>query len=325
MKTVFLLMMLLIGLFQGVRPDSAEQVALNHPDVVALTEGRRVETFQVMPLVRYMQDGVNVCGDTTCEQVMIYDFEQNATISAIVDSGKNRLIDALLLSNSTPPFSERVEKLAKRLVVDSEEVSAAVGRPIAADEIVFMHMQHENCPTNHLCLGATFTMDSGGVFVLVDATDETIADIWWSGKTLESDEPTEIADNERFGDCSEYALSRDGWVMDFRVTPSDGLGVAAVSFDGKQILNDARLTHWAAHYVNGGGWGFLDYTGCQGGGGGFAIFPSGPTETPPLAPNSPVMVVTVTGWPRAAVAVSARRSRARVVSTIMEPGASERA
>ena len=60
----------------------------------------------------------------------------------------------------------------------------------------------------------------------------------------------------------ETALEKDGWKMNYMLTSSDGLRIAQVSFNGKPILQSAKLVDWHVSYSGTDGFGYSDAVGC---------------------------------------------------------------
>ncbi|HRI57532.1 MAG TPA: PQQ-dependent sugar dehydrogenase [Anaerolineae bacterium] len=57
-------------------------------------------------------------------------------------------------------------------------------------------------------------------------------------------------------------LARDGWELDFMLTSSDGLQVSDVRYQGKPVLDSAKLVDWHVSYSGTDGFGYSDATGC---------------------------------------------------------------
>ena len=61
----------------------AQTLALDHPEVQAHTTGRRSEVFGVRKvLAGQYTDASNACATATCWQVEIYNFDENAAVTA---------------------------------------------------------------------------------------------------------------------------------------------------------------------------------------------------------------------------------------------------
>lgn len=269
------LLVFLIGLWQ-IRPNSPIENIIEHPSVAPLLDAEHAEIFQIVPLARYIIDGVNVCADLACVQTYIYDFAQNATVTVISADGD--IIDALRIENASPPFNQRIEQMAQTLIANDADVRSAAGELADESEIVIMQMQHPSCPDTHLCVATTLLTDGGSVWVLVDVTDERIVDLWWGDVAVNSGAVN--SEQSLFYDCDPHLLERDGWSLEYRITPSDGFAVADVYYDGRQVVSDIRLVQWEANYVNDGNYAYVDYAGCgaQGPGHGFPIDPVGETR-----------------------------------------------
>ena len=57
-------------------------------------------------------------------------------------------------------------------------------------------------------------------------------------------------------------LARDGWEMEYAITPSDGLEIKAVKYEGRSVLASAKLVDWHVSYSGQEGFGYSDATGC---------------------------------------------------------------
>lgn len=271
------LLLLLAGLWQ-IQPTVPADKLIDHPTISALIDAQNAEIFQTVTLHRFHVDGVNVCAEGGCEQVYIYDFAHDATVVALLADG--RLIDARRIENATPAFNQQILRMAQTLIAESEMVQEAVGGMRNSAEIVIMQMQHPACPSDHLCVATTLPTDGGSVWVLVDVTREEIVDLWWTDVIVDSQQGAMHSEERDTFDCDPHTMTRDGWSLEYRITPSDGFAVADVYFEGKQVLHDVRLIQWEANYVNDGNYGYIDYTGCgaDGEGHGFPINPVGATE-----------------------------------------------
>ncbi len=271
------LLLFFVGLWQ-IQPVSPVDNIIEHPTISELVNAADAEIFQSVPLHRYQMEGKDVCASGVCEQVYIYDFAHNATIVAVVADGQ--LLDALRIENATPAFNERVERLAQKMIAESAMVQEAVGEIEESTEIVIMQMQHPSCLSDHLCVATTLLADGGSVWVLVDVTEEQIIDLWWGDVAADGEQAADVVREEPFFDCAPHSLERDGWHLEYRITPSDGFAVADVYYGSKQVVSDVRLVQWEANYVNDGNYAYTDYAGCgaQGPGHGFPIDPVGRTK-----------------------------------------------
>ncbi len=263
---------------------TAQQLALTAPAVLQRIGSARAEVFEVFPFVGPYDPAYAACADGSCYQVDVYDFTHHATITAIVHNGSGKVLDVWQLDGTFPLINQRLFNRAIELIRSDADVAAALGFVPDASQIRLMDQNHMDtqCDGSHLCAGATFYTDSGAIWVLVDLTEDKIAKIWWSDRpqdmksALYNPKP-EVAPE----DCNTTIhVNRNGWNLDYRTTPTDSLEITNLTFDvngqPQTVATRMKLIEWHAHYP--GNWGYRDYTGCGGSGGGFPIYPYANTE-----------------------------------------------
>ncbi|MEA3336317.1 MAG: hypothetical protein U9R25_10435 [Chloroflexota bacterium] len=269
----------------------AQDLALNSAEVIDLIDGHRAEVFEVFPLFGPYAPGLGQCIDGTCYQVDIYDFEQLAAVTAIVHQRSGEVLDVFRIADSTPLINKRLHDRAVEIIQTDADVAAALGFSPRSDQIRLMHINRMDteCQGGRLCAGAVFFVDSGALWVAVDLVDDDIEKIWWSGRpaALQSNvfDPKPEREPEDCG--TTISVDRDGWKLDYRTTPTDALEITSVTYDAGggdvAVATRMKLIEWHAHYPP--SWGFVDYTGCGGGGGGFPIYPFGVTQVLDLYEN----------------------------------------
>lgn len=266
---------------------TAQDLAVAHRDVAAYLGRRRGEVFNVFT----RSTG---CASGNCRQVNIYDFDANATISVQVDLARGRVESVEYLPESQPAFNVRLQQLAVDAIINAPEVAAAIGfRPTPADIEVMQanHIESANCNGRHICLATVFRVDGGVVWVMYDGTAERIDKIWWDTRPEEvgpmrayrpADKSIALARMPE--DCGvTLSYNRGGWSLNYLTMPTDGLEISNLTFNGTTVARSIKLVEWHAHYPS--GFGYVDYTGCGGGGGGFAIYPYGNTEVQLITDN----------------------------------------
>lgn len=261
---------------------AAQTTAVASSRVQARVAGHRAEVFEVFPFYGPYAPGYRACSDGGCYQVDIYDFDRNATVTAIVHQGL--MLDVFEVPNTFPLINKRLYNRAVELIRASADVEAALGFAPAVSQIGVMdqHNMGTQCDGGHLCAGTTFFTDSGTVWVLVDLTEDKIAKIWWSERPQDlRSSAYSLRPQEAPTDCNTTIhVNRNGWNMDYRTTPTDALEITNLTFDvngaPQTVATRMKLIEWHAHYP--GNWGYRDYTGCGGGGGGFPIYPYGVTQ-----------------------------------------------
>ncbi len=263
----------------------AQALALDSAPVQRYVEGARAEVFAILPFRDPFVPAYDACRDGSCYQVDIFDFEQQATITAIVHVASDQVLDAWLVPGSHPLIPPALYQRAVEIVQNDPDVAAALGYRPTAEQTRMMDPSDAAdtlCTGGRLCAGATFMTDSGAVWVIVDLHEERVEKLWWEEKPYDLrsnqiDPRPEVAPE----DCGvTIHVARDGWNLDYRTTPSDGLEVTSVTFNmggiDQPVATRMKLLEWHARYPNGSG--YPDYIGCSSGGGGFPIYPYGNTQ-----------------------------------------------
>jgi len=262
----------------------AQSLAIADTRVQAELGEGRTEVFEVFPLFGPFPAEWAACTNGMCYQVDIYNFERGATVTAIVDQGAGQILDAWRIDGVFPYVNKRLYNRAVEIIQTSPDVEAALGFVPEAAQIRLMDQNHldTKCDGSRLCAGATFYSDSGALWVLVDLVDEKIEKIWWADRPVNMSSPLYNPVPEREPeDCNTTIhVSRNGWNLDYRTTPTDAMEITSVTYNvngtDRSVATRMKLVEWHAHYPS--GFGYRDYTGCGGGGGGFAIYPYGNTR-----------------------------------------------
>lgn len=263
----------------------AQQLALASSPVQRYAQGSRAEVFTVLPFTAPYDSAYAACQQGTCYQVDIFDFTQRATITAIVDVDSDKALDAWLTPNSHPLITPSLYRRAWEIMRTDPDVVTALGyQPtLAQTRMMDTGSIGTRCVGGYLCAGATFMTDSGAVWVLVDLIEERIEKMWWEDKPFDlrsnQDKPKPEAVPTACGDTT--ALNRNGWKMNYRITPTDGLEVTGITWNvngvDQPVATRLKLMEWHARYPSGSG--YRDYIGCGGGaGGGFPIYFYGGTQ-----------------------------------------------
>ena len=263
----------------------AQRLALASPSVQRYAEGARAEVFTILPFRDPFVPAYDACSDGSCYQVDIFDFDQAATITAIAHVGGDQVLDTWLSPASHPLITPALYQRAVEIIQNDPDVVAALGYRPTAEQTRLMDADNAEtaCTAGRLCAGATFMTDSGAVWVLVDLHEERIEKLWWEEKPYDLrsnqiDPKPEVAPE----DCGvTIHVARDGWNMDYRTTPTDGLEVTSITKNiggvDRPVATRLKLMEWHARYPSGSG--YRDYIGCGGGaGGGFPIYNYGNTQ-----------------------------------------------
>lgn len=267
----------------------AQTLALADVRVQKLTAGQRTEVFGVRRMGQQFTQASAACATAVCYQVEIYNFDENGTVTAVVDTDAGIVRDVLHQPNMQPGINQRLANRALELALNDPGVIAELGfHPAQADMApVAAGLRGSTCDQGHLCAGPTFHVGNRILWAIVDLTTETVAGLRWT--TVADDGISTPYEPEGFCPAPGSA-NRDGWTVNYETTGTDGLRVYDVTYQGRSVLTSATLPEWHVDY-NGEYLfpGFFDVTGCGGSGGGFPIPPFGETEVRDLLDDSTIV------------------------------------
>ncbi len=261
-----------------IEPDSvqslAQDLALSDPRVQDLTIGRPSEVFGIRSIGMHFGSDNSVCSTHECWQVEIYNYDEDASVTAVVDVADREVISVYHQPGVHPGINVRLAELAKEIAFEDPDVIAALGfRPVSADMApVDAGLVDSVCEEGHLCVSPTFNLDGEILWAVVDLTERSLAGL--ARTEREADPPGNAEAFVSLGCPSPGSVERDGWQVSYEATATDGLRVFDVSYQGATVLASSKLVEWHVDY---GDSGFEDITGCGGGGGGFPISTYGDT------------------------------------------------
>lgn len=254
----------------------AQELALDDALVQAYTAGHRSEVFGVRQVFAGDYPGLRAaCAGADCRQVEIYNFDENAAVTAVVNLTTGTVLDVYYLEGMHPGINKRLADRAIEIALNAPEVADALGyrptngtmAPVPGD------LLKSSCAGEHLCAAPSFKVGEDILWAIVDLTEDRLAGISWT--YAGSDEDVTFVPFVPEGCPPSGSFSRDGWSLNHEVTGTDGLNVYDVTFNGQEVLTSVKMVEWHADY---GSSGYRDSTGCGGGGGGFPIYPYGNTE-----------------------------------------------
>lgn len=208
-----------------------------------------------------------------CYRVELYNYTMNKAAIAIADIQQQRIITEQLLQETQPDIPPYLKRIAIKLAVNSPEVQKALGfKPGDADALMASTktaLNNTKCErSGHLCVAPTFLKDDKALWAIIDLTDLRLAGIRWTyvGKQGYAAPVTEHSlQNDKINSCFceiSTPLEQKGWKMNYMLTSSDGLRIADVSFNGKPVLQSAKLVDWHVSYSGTDGFGYSDAVGC---------------------------------------------------------------
>ncbi|HSH02620.1 MAG TPA: PKD domain-containing protein [Anaerolineae bacterium] len=252
----------------------AQDLALNDIRVHGYTVGRRSEVFGVRDVMAQYPKTSAECATASCWQVEIYNFDEDAAVTAIVNVDTETVLDVLYQPGMHPGINKRLSDVALDIALNHPDVIEALGfQPEEIDMApVDSDLVNSSCDGTHICAGPTFNLGERILWAVIDLTTEELAGLYWTpGDVTGSSTPFTPE-----GGCpAGGTVDMDGWVMDYETTGTDGFRVSNVSFGGTMVATSIKTAEWHADY---GGSGYVDSTGCGGGGGGFPIYPYGETR-----------------------------------------------
>ncbi|WP_420629588.1 hypothetical protein [Candidatus Leptofilum sp.] len=269
---------------------TAQVLALADARVKELTNGQRSEVFGVRRMGQQFTENSAACETAVCYQVEIYSFDENFTVTAVVDTDAGIVRDVLHQPNMQPGINQRLANRALQLALNDPGVIEALGfQPDEADMApVAAGLRGSTCDQGHLCAGPTFRVGNRILWAIVDLTTETVTALRW---TNVSDDGSFIPYEPDGSFCpAPGTANRDGWSLSYETTGTDGLRIYDVTYQGRDVLTSASLPEWHVDYNGEYTFpGFFDVTGCGGSGGGFPIPPFGETEVRDLLDGSKVI------------------------------------
>jgi hypothetical protein len=211
------------------------------------------------------------CKQSKCYRVEMYNFAKNLTTNAVVDANSNQVLSVNKLPNMQPDVPKSLVDLAVDIAANSPEVTQTLGyKPEPKDLLMSgtkTALNKTRCERSlHLCVAPTAVKDGKALWTIVDLTDLAVVGVRWTkvGSVEKTVTERRIQDEyltAKFCE-SKTPLDKNGWKFDYMLTNSDGLKIEAVSFNGKPVLNSAKLVDWHVSYSKNEGFGYSDAVGC---------------------------------------------------------------
>lgn len=221
------------------------------------------------------------CAKARCFRIEIFDFARNSTILGVIDLSSQRVLSWSMHVDHQAEIPDRLKDLAIAIAIESPEVAEALGG-IKPD---FSHAQMARTKTalsgtpcersKHLCVAPTFVQGNVAIWAIVDLTDFRLVGVQWTDVGTRADPEAVVAElvspsEQSLSDSAimaQYcerntALERMGWQLNYMLTLSDGLRVSEVRYQGKTVLNSAKLVDWHVNYSEREGFGYSDAVGC---------------------------------------------------------------
>ena len=104
--------------------ERARQLAMADRQVLTLLKGKRYQFIDALPTGQKFDGEMAVCAQHTCGQVEIYNFTDNATVSAIADLDAGRVFLVQETPNSYPNVNAELAEQAIRIARNDPQVLA---------------------------------------------------------------------------------------------------------------------------------------------------------------------------------------------------------
>ncbi len=208
---------------------------------------------------------------TRCFRVEAYNFASNDGYVATVDQGAKKVLAVNKLLGIAPEISQRLERAAIELALNSPLVEKALKRkPQEADFVMATtrsSLAKSRCErSGHLCVAPTVVEGNSALFVIVDLTDFQVVGVRWNKLGRAGAAPTQRrVQNETIArEFCERAttIERDGWQFNFQITSSDGVRVGEIAYRGTPWLKSVKTVDWHVRYSWKDRYGYSDAVGC---------------------------------------------------------------
>lgn len=256
----------------------AQQLAISHPEFIKnlfskeSRQAYRNEIFSIYPA--RPQEIPDDRKAHILYKVEMYNFALNESTIALTDLSANEVINIQTIAQTQPDIPEHLKQIALSLAVSHPAVMDALGyKPSQRDALMASTktaLNNTKCERSmHLCVAPTFTKNDKALWVIVDLTDFKIVGIRWTNTGKENEAAPRISEKklkfEKIMECyckMINTLERNNWRMDYNITSSDGLRIANVMFNGKSVIQSAKIVDWHVSYSNSEGFGYSDAVGC---------------------------------------------------------------
>ncbi len=206
-------------------------------------------------------------------RVELYNYALNLTTIALADVTTGEVLGVNTYPQTQPDIPEFLKALALKIAVNAPDVIAALGyRPDEKDALMAntkTSLNRTRCERSmHLCVAPTFVKGDKALWAIVDLTDHRLVGIRWTHVGTTGPAPRISERNLRFEkimtcNCKQQqSIDKDGWKMNYVLTSSDGLRISEVYYQGKPVINNAKLVDWHVSYSNTDGFGYSDAIGC---------------------------------------------------------------
>lgn len=206
-------------------------------------------------------------------KVEMYNYPLNLAVTTLVDLERKNVVSVNVAQHTQPDLNLQLTNLAIQIAINSPEVIRALGfKPEEKDAIMAAtktSLNRTKCERSmHLCVAPTFVKDGKALWAIVDLTDQRLVGIRWTnvgtnGPAQRISERNLLFDKIMECNCRQVkSVEKNGWKMNYVITTSDGLRISEVYYNGKLVINNAKLVDWHVSYSGTDGFGYSDAVGC---------------------------------------------------------------
>ncbi len=212
-----------------------------------------------------------ICSDGSCYRVEMYNYALNLSTLALVHLNGKKVLSLNQIPHTQPDIPSYLKEIALHIATESAEVEKALGfQPSTSSALMAdtkTALNRTRCErSKHLCVAPTFVKNEKALWAIVDLTDLKLVGIRWTNVGKQQQAPTERrVQNEYLTECfckKINNIERNDWKLNYVLTASDGLRISEVEFNGRRIINSAKLVDWHVNYSNTDGFGYSDAVGC---------------------------------------------------------------
>lgn len=206
-------------------------------------------------------------------KVEMYNYPLNLAVITLIDLERKSVVSVNVAQHTQPDLNPQLTNLAIQIAINAPEVSRALGfKPEEKDAIMAAtktSLNRTKCERSmHLCVAPTFVKEGKALWAIVDLTDQRLVGIRWTnvgsnGPAQRISERKLLFDKIMECNCRQVkSVEKNGWKMNYVITTSDGLRISEVYFNGKLVINNAKLVDWHVSYSGTDGFGYSDAVGC---------------------------------------------------------------
>jgi hypothetical protein len=232
----------------------------------------RNEVFGVYPLLPSdVVSGTQACAQSACYRVEMYNYALDLASVAVVDNTAGKVLSVRHEVNMQPDLPSELRKIAAQIADTAPEVIAALGEKPHEGDAIYVStktsLSQSRCErSKHLCVAPTYVKNGRALWAIVDLTEGSLVGVRWTevGNVV----PPSVSEKKLQDDVvtkqfcqTTNSISRNGWQFDYSITSSDGMQISGVKFNGKQILDSAKVVDWHVSYTV-EKFGYSDAVGC---------------------------------------------------------------